>query len=275
MINVLHVLMFAAAISTAALIWVLIGYAERWGLVDYADTDRKRHAGEVPLIGGVAIFICLQFFQLIYPSYPISLSISLFILVVVGIIDDRSNLPAAHKLFFQCLAASIMIFGANIKIVSLGTLPNGTELILGHLSVPITLIFVVGLINAMNMIDGIDGLAASLTILALTYLFFTAGITGKPVDTSTLVAIAILVGTLLGFLVFNLEWISGKKIFLGDAGSMMLGLFLAFVLIQTSQRPPLVSVLSSSMMPWVVAIPVLDAQFFAHAWSGKSPYACG
>ena len=137
-------------------------------------------------------------------------------------------------------------------------MPGGSELLLGWLSIPVTMICIVGMINAVNMIDGIDGLAAGLSILALIYLYFAASITGKPVEKSTLSAMVVLAGALLGFLIFNLGFISGRKVFLGDAGSMMLGMFLAYVLIKTSQRPPLISTLPASIMPWVIAVPVLD-----------------
>jgi UDP-GlcNAc:undecaprenyl-phosphate GlcNAc-1-phosphate transferase len=254
----LQILLFGAAVFTAALIWVLFGFAERWGLVDRADSDRKIHVGAIPLIGGLAVFICLLLFQLFAPSFPRAISVAMFILVVVGITDDRSNVEAVTKLLFQCLAVGVIIVGANVKIVSLGTLPNGTELLLGYFSIPITLICAVCLINAINMIDGIDGLAAGLSILALTYLFFAARIIGLPLDAQTLSAMVVLVGALLGFLIFNFNWIAGKKIFLGDAGTMILGLFLSYLLIETSQRPPLTSALPASIIPWVVAVPVLD-----------------
>ena len=129
------------------------------------------------------------------------------------------------------------------------------------------------MINAVNMIDGIDGLAAGLSILALIYLYFAAGITGQPVEKPTLIAMAVLAGALLGFLIFNLRLISGKKVFLGDAGSMMLGMFLAYVLIETSQRPPLISTLPASIMPWVAAVPVLDmaAVSIRRMLKGQSP----
>ena len=83
----------------------------------------------------------------------------------------------------------------------------------------------------------------------------------------------VLAGALLGFLIFNLGFISGRKVFLGDAGSMMLGMFLAYVLIKTSQRPPLISTLPASIMPWVIAVPVLDmaAVSFRRMLKGQSP----
>ena len=190
---------------------------------------------------------------------------------LVGIVDDKNNLSVPFKLALQFLAALIAVFGGGVKIVSLGSLPNGAELSFGWFTIPVTMICIVGMINAVNMIDGIDGLAAGLSILALIYLYFAAGITGQPVGKPTLIAMAVL-PVPLGFLIFNLGLISGKKVFLGDAGSMMLGMFLAYVLIETSQRPPLISTPLASIMPWVAAVPVLDMAG-EHQTDAKRPVA--
>ena len=254
----LQILLFGAAVLTAALIWVLFGFAKGWGLVDRADSDRKIHEGAIPLIGGLAVFICLLLFQLFLPSYPKAISVAMFLLVVVGVIDDRSNLTVASKLLFQCLAVGVITVGANVKIVSLGTLPTGDELLLGYFSIPFTILCAVAMINAVNMIDGIDGLAASLGVLALVYLYFFSVIVGQPIQKQMLIPATVFAGALLGFLIFNLGIIPGKKVFLGDAGSMLIGLVLAYFLTETSQQPTLISALPASMMPWIAAVPILD-----------------
>lgn len=273
MIDGLFFPILVSAIITVALIGGLFKRASAWGLVDNPDTYRKTHLGSTPLIGGLAIFICVTVFQLAAPCYPLAITLALCALVIVGVVDDKNNLPALLKLALQFLAAAIAVFGGGVKIVSLGSLPNGAELLLGWFTIPVTMICIVGMINAVNMIDGIDGLAACLSILALIYLYFAAGITGQPVEKPTLIAMAVLAGALLGFLIFNLGLISGKKVFLGDAGSMMLGMFLAYVLIETSQRPPLISTLPASIMPWVAAVPVLDmaAVSIRRMLKGRSP----
>ena len=122
----------------------------------------KRILGPTPLIGGLAIFICVTIFQLVDPGYPQTETLALFAIVMVGVIDDKNNLPALTKLALQFLAAALAVFGGGVKIVSLGSLPGGSELLLGWLSIPVTMICIVGMINAVNMIDGIDGLAAGL-----------------------------------------------------------------------------------------------------------------
>ena len=273
MIGALFFPFLVSATITVSLICALFKRASAWGLVDNPDEHRKTHLGPTPLIGGLAIFICFTIFQLVDPDYPQTETLALFAIVMVGVIDDKNNLPALTKLALQFLAAALAVFGGGVKIVSLGSLPGGSELLLGWFSIPVTMICIVGMINAVNMIDGIDGLAAGLSILALIYLYFAAGITGKPVEKSTLSAMVVLAGALLGFLIFNLGFISGRKVFLGDAGSMMLGMFLAYVLIKASQRPPLISTLPASIMPWVIAVPVLDmaAVSFRRMLKGQSP----
>ena len=208
MIDGLFFPILVSAIITVALIGGLFKRASAWGLVDNPDTYRKTHLGSTPLIGGLAIFICVTVFQLAAPGYPLAITLALCALVIVGIVDDKNNLPALLKLALQFLAAAIAVFGGGVKIVSLGSLPNGAELLLGWFTIPVTMICIVGMINAVNMIDGIDGLAAGLSILALIYLYFAAGITGQPVEKPTLIAMAVLAGALLGFLIFNLGLIS-------------------------------------------------------------------
>lgn len=273
MIGSLFFPFLVSAITTVALIGGLFKRASAWGLVDNPDTHRKTHLVPTPLIGGLAIFICVTMFQLLDHGYPQAITLALFALVIVGVADDKNNLPALIKLVLQFLAAALAVFGGGVKIVSLGSLPSGAELLLGWFTIPVTMICIVGMINAVNMIDGIDGLAAGLSILAMIYLCFAASITGQPVEKSTLSAMAVFVGALLGFLVFNLGLISGRKVFLGDAGSMMLGMFLAYVLIETSQRSPLISSVPASIIPWVTAVPVLDmaAVSFRRVLRGQSP----
>ncbi|MGB1118669.1 MAG: MraY family glycosyltransferase [Parvibaculales bacterium] len=273
MINTLLALMAAAAILTSGLILLLFGYAENWGLTDSADSARKKHEGQIPLIGGISIFICLQIFELIHPSHSLALAVSLFILVVAGAIDDRFNMRALFKLLLQFLAVCVLVFGAGIEIVSLGTLPNGSELLLGNFSIPLTLVCAVAMINAWNMIDGIDGLAACLGILALIYLYFFSVVVGQPIEKPILITMTVLVGALLGFLIFNLGVLPGRKVFLGDAGSMLIGLFLAYLLIATSQRTPLISALPASIMPWVASVPMIDmaAVSIRRMLKGRSP----
>ena len=98
MIGSLFFPFLVSAITTVALIGGLFKRASAWGLVDNPDTHRKTHLGPTPLIGGLAIFICVTIFQLVDPDYPQTETLALFAIVVVGVIDDKNNLPAPLNL---------------------------------------------------------------------------------------------------------------------------------------------------------------------------------
>ena len=190
--------------------------------------QRKHHSGEIPLIGGIAIWlgmlVCLVFLS------DINLTTGYFILasgilVLVGAVDDRYRLNIWLRIFVEVVAASIMIFCADLWVGNLGNL-----LALGEVHLPFwfaylfTVIAVFGIINAINMIDGIDGLAAttSLGILVILQLLTENSPTLSKVG-------PFMTGGLLAFLAFNLSLYRRlPKIFLGDAGSKLIGLTLVW-----------------------------------------------
>lgn len=250
----------------------LARFAYALGLLD-RPTARKQHTGDIPLIGGLAIFLTFVALEWYFSAGDIWLSAALGLLVGLGMVDDKFDLPALIKLGGQILAGLIVCFGSGVMITSLGTLPGGNELLLGPLTLPFTIIAIVGLINAFNMIDGIDGLAAGLALMALFHLALAMQLIGKPLDAAALSQIIIICGALGGFLIFNLGFIPQRKVFLGDAGSMMLGLFIAYHLIDASQRQPLTDTLPTSLVPWMVAVPVIDTLrlIFTRLMQGRSP----
>ena len=271
--SILATFSVSAGLSIIAGMW-LTPLARHVGLVDRPN-ERKQHEGLVPLVGGIAIFLTYAAvdFYLATPNNALLLAISL--LICLGIIDDKVDLSAWIKLAGQTAAALIIVaFGCAI-ITSLGTLPGERELLLGPLALPVSVIAVVGLINAFNMIDGIDGLAGGLTVVALGNLMLAMHLIGRPLNTVSIMEIAIFCGAVSGYLILNLGFIPGRKIFLGDAGSMMLGLFVAFHLIDASQRQPLTDTLPTSLVPWMVAVPVLDTirLIFVRLKKGQSPLA--
>ena len=267
----------AAFLSSCILCFVLRQPAQKLGLVDWPNI-RKHHIGTVPLIGGLAIFITfLGFFLVGIEQNPVLIS-AVTLLVALGIIDDMRDVSAIIKLTIQILAALILMLAGGIKITTLGSLPNGQEFLLGYWAYPFTIIAIVGLINAINMIDGLDGLAGCLTLLALLHLGLAMQLIDHPLNQQTLIEIAILAGAVSGFLVFNLGFMGGeRKIFLGDAGSMILGLLLAYYLItasqSASQNEPLIDTLPTSLVPWIVALPVIDtlSLIYRRLCDGRSP----
>ena len=263
-------------VVTSGSIFLIYPLAEKLGLIDHPNLARKKHGTAVPVIGGLAIAVGLLIFQLVGKPIPVFLFLAILILVALGTLDDKYDVSAAIKLSVQIIAAGVIFFGTNARIASLGTMPGGLELMVGYFSLPITLVFIVGMINAINMVDGIDGLAAALCLMSFVFLISLAIILDVALDSYILATLSLLIGSLTAFLVFNLGLIKNRKIFLGDAGSMKLGLLLAFFLIEASQKPNSENALPASMLPWLVALPIMDAvsvMFFR--WYKKRPIMAG
>ena len=123
-------LFFGAAGLTAVCMLVLYQFSKKYGPVDRPDEVRKNHQGDIPLIGGLAIFICLLSFQLISANIPSPVIFGMLLLVSVGLVDDCSDLDALPKLICQFVAAGILVKLGHLEIISLGTLPSGKELLL-------------------------------------------------------------------------------------------------------------------------------------------------
>lgn len=241
--------------STFISIIFLRALAFKLRLIDVPDA-RKQHKGDIPLIGGICIYvgIIIYFFYVdkLNPSIEMILVSSFFILIL-GVYDDFTNLKPKLKLFFQLVLVALTIYISGIKIESLGFLFGlHYPLNLGLLAVPFSIISVVGLINAFNMIDGIDGQAGFLSIIAIIGIF----IFGLEQVGSDLYEILLVISSgLISFLFFNFLSINKMKIFLGDAGSLFLGFIISFTLIYCSQ---ILKIFSPSFALWCVAIPLFD-----------------
>ena len=214
--------------------------AQRTNILDYP-SERKIHQKPIPLLGGIPIFISFNltvivafvfaksFFDERFLSNWPALLICQIIILGLGFFDDLIRLEPLTKFLFQILVGVlIVLFGFGIHSVAN---PFGGKIIaLGFLSVPITIIWFVLITNALNLVDGLDGLAtgtaliACLTIFALSY--FNQNI-------SVSIVALILAGSLFGFLRYNFY---PAKIFLGDTGSLLLGFLLAFLSIHSSSK---------------------------------------
>lgn len=227
---------------------VLASRAGRLGLLAVPD-EHRQHGTPTPMVGGIAIFLgLLAGCLLIDDSYKMLLP-SLFLLCAVGAVDDYRGLPFWVRFLAQAIAAYLMVVFTGVELTSLGFLVSDNELRLGQWSIPLTIFAVVGVINAVNMSDGMDGLAGCLILLLITSLLLL----GSP-DKGLLLISA---SAMIGFLVLNVR--VGRrqaKVFMGDAGSTMLGLLVAYLLINASQN-------SDSIAPvtalWLLALPLIDA----------------
>ena len=249
---------------TTILILLLRPLAQVAGLVDIPN-ERKIHNGAIPLVGGIAIFLAVVVGHAIlkwtvvdvqgvgnYTSFYVAGGL----LVVVGIIDDYRELSPWFRLASEAAAAFIIIFGADVVIRELGTLFPGTGIVgLGIVAIPFTVLAVVALINAVNMSDGLDGLAGTLCLVPVLGLIVATTFLG---DGKDLVILWCLAASISAFLLFNVT-VPGKRralIFLGDSGTMFLGLILSWCLIRLSQGEN--AAISPAAALWFMTVPIYD-----------------
>ena len=221
-------LLYIAAFASAfAISMVATPFAkkvsEKLGAIDYPKA-RGMHTKPMPRLGGIAIVMGFMITVLLLYRFVNDINLRHFtgfiagavIIVCVGIIDDVKNLPARVKFVFQIIAA-LLVIGSGIRI---NVVMWPVTAYLQKFSGPITLIWIVGVTNAVNLIDGLDGLASSVTVLIAT--FFAVVAVGT--DSGVAPVACAAVGCLLGFLVYN---VYPAKVFMGDTGSLALGGFVA------------------------------------------------
>lgn len=248
----------AAAGVTWFVQWLLHPLAPRLNLLDFPK-GRKDHAHPTPITGGLAMLagvLALGF------SSVVSMDIATFafltastLLVVVGLLDDMHDLSWTVRIPVQVVAALIMVYVGGVQVEQIGSVFGLGELSLGALSVPFTVFATVGLINAINMIDGADGLAGSLVLTALIMLT-AAGLYSGNEDVAN--RALLMGGVVAAFLSYNLRfpWQDKAKIFMGNAGSAFLGFviaWLAFRLTQSAAHP-----VNPVLALWMVMVPVMD-----------------
>ncbi|MDX3924434.1 MAG: MraY family glycosyltransferase [Shinella sp.] len=227
-------------------------------LIDIPD-QRKRHDGSVPLCGGIAIFFTFALFSLVSGAgfeFGLSFWVALFVVLGVGIVDDRMELPAMTRFAAQVLVAILIVGAAELPRISLGSLlPVDLEMpgLMGGLLL-VSVLFSVGLMNAWNMIDGVDGLAGGAAAVALIWILSVALLTGAG---SLVVPIAILLPAICGFLIFNMRspWRGRASVFLGDAGSTTLGAVIAYLIVNLSAGAAQIPFLT---LLWIVVFPVVE-----------------
>lgn len=240
--------------------------AFRLGAVDVPRDNRRMHKTPIPRMGGVAIFLAYTVTTLAFGNFSpalISIWIGGTVLVILGIFDDIFNLNAWFKLLVQIIAALIAVFqGLAIDFINIG----GTMYPLGWWSIPITVLWIVGLTNAINFIDGLDGLACGISTICSTALFVvTLLMTGGEAALLT----AILAGSCLGFLPFNSH---PAKIFMGDAGALFLGYTLSVLSINGVFKTH--TVLAFLIPMSIFGLPLFDTVFAVvrRLIHGQSPF---
>lgn len=245
-----------AAGACLLLVNLLGGVAKAVGWVDKPDT-RKNHTGEIPLVGGICVFFSALLALAVTgtPLWAWSPLLVGSILLFVGVVDDRFALSARLRLPIQAGAALAMIHFGGLGIESIGDITGSGPVILsGWVSVAFTIMCTVGVINSINMIDGVDGLSGSiifLTFLPVAYFSWLAK------DYGSVTLLVSCLAAILVFLYFNARLFRSKAaVFMGDAGSMLLGFVLVWFLIRLTQGGS--AVLSPIAAGWIFGLPLAD-----------------
>jgi len=223
------------------------------GLIDMPD-NRKNHSGEIPLIGGPIIFLTLITTDFLFEFFPKNISLIVYLsspLFVISVLDDIKPRHWSIRLLIQLLLSVAIIYIADVKILSLGQLGQVKDIQLGILAPIFTILCIVGLTNAINMFDGIDGFAGIYLLTGFSSFILFSG--GLSIYTQTIVNFVLLISF---FLVLNLSS-SRFKIFLGDSGSMTIGFILGWHLIIFSQSNDLN--FQPELVIWIASFPIIDS----------------
>ncbi len=253
---------FSSGVLALLLTPAMRGLARRTGLVDRPD-ELKKHGRPTPYLGGLAIyvsFVASVIIVLFLTGRPDTRSIGLLsgasVVCALGVLDDRKRLSVSTKFLGQLAAAAILVIsGLRLEIVYLPS----------WLNIALTVVWIVGITNAFNIVDIMDGLAASLAAISAATFFFIAVPTG---DIFTAAVSTALAGACIGFAGYN--W-HPATIFMGDAGSLLLGFVLAAVSISTSYTARNDVALLSPLL--ILAVPIYDTLYVSvlRMSRGRSP----
>ena len=251
------------AFTTTPLARVL---AYKFGAIDVPKDNRRMHKVPIPRMGGLAIFLAFTVTTLLFCEYTpqmIALWLGGLLLTVLGILDDIFRLNFLVKFAAQIAVAFIAVWqGVTIEFINF----FGNYVTLGWLEIPVTILWIVGLTNAINLIDGLDGLSCGVSaICSLSLLLVTMTMS----DNASALLTAILAGSCLGFLPFNMN---PAKIFMGDAGALFLGYTLALLSIGGVFK--LHTVLSFMIPLSIFGLPLFDTAFafLRRILTGRNPF---
>ncbi|TCO78789.1 MraY family glycosyltransferase [Marinisporobacter balticus] len=246
--------------------------AHQVGAIDVPKDERRVHKKPIPRMGGLAIYLgvvgsILLGFKIFGIASVVEKSISEqqvivhqikgmllggTLIVLMGIVDDIKPLPAKVKLFVQIISALVLVvFGMTIKSINIPFMEAAIELKL--LSIPITIFWIVGITNTLNLIDGLDGLAAGVATIAAFSLSYVAFVNGREITAIMTLAIA---GACIGFLPYNFN---PAKIFMGDTGSLFLGYMLAAISIHGLVKGA--TAIATVVPVLALGLPIFDTTF--------------
>ena len=269
LVNVLVSLVAALVMSFAATPVVKI-FAQKVGAMDVPRDGRRMHDHPIPRLGGLAMFMGFILSTLLFAKIDTQvrgLLLGCIVIVTTGVIDDIVPLKWWIKLLLQTAAALIAVFhGIRIEVLTNPVLfSENNWLTLGMLSVPITVIWIVGVTNSVNLIDGLDGLAVGVSAIGSATMLVIALLVS---EANVAIILAALAGACVGFMPFN---INPAKIFAGDTGALLLGYVLATMSVIGMFK---VYAIISFIVPFLVlALPLFDTGFaiIRRLLRGQSP----
>lgn len=258
----------AAFVMTFLQMPFTIKFAKKKGFLDVPKDNRRVHKKPIPVGGGIAMVISVSILMLFF--LPINKGIVMtiiasLIIAISGLYDDKKGLSPKLKFIFQILAAVILIIaGMKIEFVTNPFDSNDALLILNMLSIPVTIFWVCGITNTINLIDGLDGLASGVSMICAISMFFITYNMGR-YDVS--LVCALVAGACLGFLPFNFN---PAKIFMGDTGALYLGFMLSYISISGFLKQAAILMIFVPVL--ILGVPVFDTAFamVRRKLSGKS-----
>lgn len=244
-------------------------------VVDLVDRSkgRKQHSGSVELVGGLIIFFSTSVSLFVFTDFsqmPWFFVISIFLIIIVGVVDDRCGLPVRTRIFVQIFATILVLYGHSIWIRSVGLGFFGWQFIPSWLGIPFTIFSVVALTNGFNMVDGIDGLAAGLALIAIASLGIGVYMIDGFVDYGR--ELLIFATVIFSFWLINMSLTPLRRVFLGDAGSTILGFLISWFLIFYTHSE--VHSFHPVAALWCVSVPIFDtiSTVIQRIQSGRSPF---
>jgi len=259
---------------TATVVPVLARSAQGWGLVARSG-PRMQHQEAIPTVGGLAMgagFLAAYGITGLAASLSPLLAAAVAITLVGGVLDDRHELRALPKFAFQIAAAALLALSGDALLTHLGQLMSQELFTLGRWAAPLSVFALVGVMNAINLADGLDGLAGALALAACVSFGAAASFAGHGQEFAV---ICITAGATLGFLGFNarVPWRTQAAVYMGDTGSLLLGLILGWCAVRLAMdnvRPALAPITAV----WMLALPIADTVtlLMRRTLRGRNPF---
>ena len=250
-------MLIAAAVSFASTPMVK-ALACKVGAIDVPKDNRRMHKIPIPRMGGLAIFLAFLLSVLVFADIDRQMQgilLGSIMIVILGVLDDIMALKALPKLFVQIAAAGVAVWhGCTVQFVSNpNVFSEATYLNLGWLSIPVTIIWIVAITNAVNLIDGLDGLAVGVSAISTASITVIALMVS---ETNVAIVLAALFGACLGFIPYNMN---PAKIFMGDTGATFLGYILATLSVTGLFK--MYAIISFAVPFLILGVPIFDICF--------------